>query len=104
MDSRTAIISTLVVTLGSLIVAYFTKRSAKDNAVTTGYENLTGRLETRLNAQGQEIAALQAMLAKQRRLLRNHEKWDWQMVHRVRQLSTDPVPDPPPLDVWEEQP
>lgn len=101
MDSRTAIISTLVVTIGSLIVAYFTKRSAKDNAVTTGYASLTDKLEKRLDAQGIEIAALQTMLAKQRRLLRAHEKWDWQMVHRLRQLSPDSVPDPPPLDIWD---
>lgn len=101
MDSRTAIISTLVVTLGSLIVAYFTKRSAKDNAVTTGYANLTKDLESRLNAQGVEISALQTMLARQRRLLRNHEKWDWQMVARVRQMTNESVPDPPPLDIWE---
>jgi hypothetical protein len=101
MDSRTAIISTLVVTIGSLVVAYFTKRSAKDNAVTTGYANLTSALEGRLNAQGAEIAQLQVMLAKQRRLLRAHESWDWQMVQRLRQVSPDPVPDPPPLDIWE---
>lgn len=101
MDSRTAIISTLVVTVGSLVVAYFTKRSAKDNAVTTGYANLTTALEGRLNSQGAEIAALQVMLARQRRLLRAHEKWDWQMVGKLRQLTPDDVPDPPPLDIWE---
>lgn len=101
MDSRTAIISTLVVTFGSLIVAYFTKRSAKDTAVTTGYANLTTALEKRVDAQGGEIAELQTLLGRQRRLLRNHEKWDWQMVHRLRQITSDPVPDPPPLDIWE---
>lgn len=101
MDSRTAIISTVVVTLGSLIVAYFTKRSAKDSAVTTGYANLTNALEKRLNDQGDEITKLQVALAKQRRLLRNHEKWDWQMVDRLRRVSAEPIPDPPPLDIWE---
>jgi uncharacterized coiled-coil protein SlyX len=101
VDSRTAIISTVVVTLGSLIVAYFTKRSAKDNAVTTGYANLTGALEKRLNSQGSEIAELQVLLARQRRLLRAHEKWDWQMVGKLRQLTPDEVPDPPPLDIWD---
>jgi uncharacterized coiled-coil protein SlyX len=101
MDSRTAIISTLVVTFGSLIVAYFTKRSAKDNVVTSGYAKLTTQLEKRLDAQGDEISELQTIIARQRRLFRNHEKWDWQMVARVRQLSPDPVPDPPPLDIWE---
>lgn len=101
MDSRTAVISTLVVTLGSLIVAYFTKRSAKDNAVITGYATFTDKLEKRVDAQGDEITELQQALARQRRLLRNHEKWDWQMVYRLRQISPEPVPDPPPLDIWE---
>jgi uncharacterized coiled-coil protein SlyX len=101
MDSRTAIISTIVVTLGSLVVAYFTKRSAKDNAVTTGYANLTSALEKRLNDQGEEITKLQANLARQRRLLRNHEKWDWQMVDRLRRISPESIPDPPPLDIWD---
>lgn len=100
MDTAT-VLAALIVTAGSLIVALVTKRSARDDTVTTGFTNLTSSLQAQVNLQGNEIRQMQATLTKQRRLLRDHEVWDWQMVSRLRQLTTEHVPDPPPLDVWE---
>lgn len=101
MDDTPTVIAAAIVTIGSLLVALLTKRSAKDDRVTTGFTNLTTSLQAQVNLQGTEIRAMQATLSKQRRLLRDHENWDWQMVARLRQVSPDPVPDPPPLEVWE---
>jgi hypothetical protein len=101
MDNRATIIAAAIVTIGSLIVAYLTKRSAKDSTVTTGFTNLTSALQKQLDAQGNQIKELQATQARWRRLLRDHEMWDWQMVSKVRSLTDDSVPDPPPLDLWD---
>lgn len=101
MDDRATVAAAFIVTVGSLLVALLTKRSAKEDTVTTGFTNLTTSLQAQVNLQGNEIRQMQATLSKQRRLLRDHEVWDWQMVTRLRQVSPDPVPDPPPLDVWD---
>lgn len=101
MDDTPTVIAAAIVTIGSLLVAFFTRRSAKEDTVTTGFTNLTSSLQAQVNMQGVEIRQMQTTLSKQRRALREHEVWDWQMVSRLRQVSHEPVPDPPPLDVWE---
>jgi len=100
VDTAT-VLAALIVTAGSIIATLVTKRSARADTVTTGFTNLTSSLQRQVDLQGNEIQEMQATLRKQRRLLRDHEVWDWQMVSRLRQVTNEPVPDPPPLDVWE---
>lgn len=101
MDEPVTIITAAIVTIGSLVVAAFTRRSAKDNAVVTGYANLTTGLQSEVGRLTTRVDSLEQLDDERRRLARQHEVWDWQMVKRVRQLTNDPIPDPPPLDVWE---
>lgn len=95
------VIAAAIVTLGSLIVAYLTKRSAKDNTVVTGFTELTERYREEVNRLGLRITALEHVEGERRRLARQHEVWDWAVVKRLRAVTDEPIPDPPPLDVWE---
>lgn len=101
MDEPVTIISTAIITIGSLAVAYFTRKSAKDNAVVTGYANLTTGLQSEVGRLTTRVDSLEHIEDERRRLARQHEQWDWTMVRRLRPLTDDPIPDPPPLDVWE---
>lgn len=103
----TAIVA-IIITAGSLVVAFITSRSAKDTTVTTGFVGLTSALQAQVNLQGRQIKEQGAMIqdlqddkAKRRQLLRTHEFWDQQALHLLRASSATPFPDPPPLDIWD---
>jgi hypothetical protein len=103
----TAVVA-VIITAGSLWVAVVTSRSAKDATVTSGFVGLTSALQAQVNLQGREIKEQGAMIqelqndkARRRQLLRTHEFWDQQALHLLRASSTDPFPDPPPLDIWD---
>lgn len=99
MDA-TAVVA-IITLAGSLLIAAFTARGAKSNQVTNEYVNLTADLRAQVELQGRQIKELQTNEAKRNQLLRAHEFWDRQVVYRLRELTADPVPDPPPLDVWD---
>lgn len=82
-------------------MATFTTRGAKSNQVTSEYVSLTADLRATVELQGRQIKELQTNEAKRNQLLRDHEFWDRQVVYRLRELTPDPVPDPPPLHVWD---
>jgi hypothetical protein len=88
----------VAVLLAAIVTAWLTRRSAKDETAITGYAGLVERLQAQSDRDSARITALEDDRAEQRRLARRHEQWDWQLVRRVRELTDDPFPDPPPLD------
>lgn len=107
------ILGAVVTTLGVIIVALLTRRTAKDQSAIAGFDKLVNRLEAandRLQEQNdrqeKRILALEKEGAKRRRLdaerdrvIEFHQRWDFQVARRIRQLTDEPFPDPPPLDV-----
>lgn len=98
---------------GVVVVAWLTRRTAKDQSAITGFDKLVNRLEAandRLQEQNdrqeKRIAKLEQDNAKRRRtdaerdrVIQVHQRWDFQVARRLRQLTDDPFPDPPPLEV-----
>lgn len=113
MTGWIAVIGTVVTTLGVITVAWLTRRTAKDQTAVGGFSSLVTALQEQNNRQQEQnerqerrITALEKQAATQRqleakrhRVLRAHERWDQFLVGRMRQLTDDPFPDPPPLDV-----
>lgn len=106
MTGWIAIVGTVVTTLGVIVVAWLTRRTAKDQTAVGGFSALVTALQEQNNRQERRIGALEKQAASQRqleakrhRVLRAHERWDQFLVGRMRQLTDDPFPDPPPLDV-----
>lgn len=97
MDDRSTVIAAAIVTIGSLIVAWFTKRSAKDDRAITGYVSLTTSLQAQVNMLWQQVGELQNNEAKRQRLNRAHEPWDDAALKHV----PPDFPPPPPLDIWD---
>lgn len=97
MDDRSTVIAALIVTAGSLLVALFTRRSAKESTVTSGYTALTASLQAQVNMLWQQVAELQNNEAKRQRLNRAHEPWD----DEARKFTPPEFPPPPPLDIWD---
>lgn len=108
MDT-TAVIGTVVVTIGGIIAALFTRRSSKDTTAVGGFTELTKGLQQTLKDEAARTTAaiaridhLERIERRRRELARRHEDWDRKVLVQLRQLTTDPIPDPPPLDTWED--
>lgn len=113
MDA-TAVVA-IITLAGSLLIASFTSRSAKTDKVVPEYVSLTKDLREQVNFQGrqmsvqaQQIEELQQNEARRKRadakrahLQHIHEIWDRQAHHQWSVLASTPVPEPPPLDVWD---
>lgn len=95
------LIGTIVVTGGALITAVFTRRSAKDTTAVGGFTQLTNSLHGEVTRLTARVDQLESREVVRRSAMRTHTRWDLEMAQRVRNLSPDPVPDPPPLDIWE---
>lgn len=100
------ILGAVITTLGVIIVAWLTRRTAKDQTAVGGFSALVKSLQEQNNRQEKRIAALEKQAATQRqleakrhRVMRAHERWDQYISGRMRQLTEETFPDPPPLDV-----
>lgn len=103
--------ATVVTTIGVVVVAYLTRRTAKDTTAIAGFDKLVDRLQEqndRLQRQNdrqeKRIAALEKEGVERRkaeatrdRVVEVHQRWDIQVARKLRQLTEDPFPDPPPL-------
>lgn len=112
MSPWIGIVGTVITAAGVVIVAWLTRRTAKDQSAITGFDKLVNRLELandRLQEQNdrqeKRIAKLEQDNAKRRRqdadrdrVIQVHQRWDFQVARRLRQLTDDPFPDPPPLE------
>lgn len=103
----TAVVA-IITLAGSLLISAFTQRSAKTDKVVPEYASLTKDLRAQVELQGGQIKELQDNEEKRRRvdarrahLQHVHEVWDRQAHHQWSLASTAPVPDPPPLDIWD---
>lgn len=114
------VIGGIGVTVGTLFTAWITRRNAKEQTSVTGFAALTERLQKTLDdtdARTQKQLAdeaarttkaiaridhLERIERRRRELARRHEDWDRKVLVQLRQLTTDPIPDPPPLDTWED--
>lgn len=113
MNQWLAIIATVITTIGVIVVAWLTRRTAKDQSAIAGFDKLVNRLELandRLQKQNdrqeKRIVALEKEADERRRtdatrdrVVEIHQRWDIQVARRLRQLTEDPFPDPPPLDI-----
>lgn len=102
-------IGTAIITIGGIIATLFTRRSSRDTTAIGGFTVLTKGLQAELTRQISRtteaitrIDHLERVEASRRRLARRHEDWDREVLALLRQLTTDPIPDPPPLDTWED--
>lgn len=98
MDTK-AVIGTVIVTLGSLLIGLLTRRNTKEQTAVTGFSTLTAAQTAELLRLAGRVSTLEDGETTRRRLARDHEKWDRQVVDRLRDLTDEPFPDPPPLDV-----
>lgn len=103
--------ATVVTTIGVIVVAYLTRRTAKDQSAIAGFDKLVNRLELandRLQKQNdrleKRIVALEKEGDERRkadatrdRVVEIHQRWDIKVAAKLRQLTEDPFPDPPPL-------
>lgn len=106
MTQWIAIVGTGITTLGVIIVAWLTRRTAKDQTAVGGFGVLVDKLQNQNDRQEGRIQALEREAEERRqldamrgRILRAHERWDQQLVNRLRQVTDETFPDPPPLDV-----
>lgn len=113
MNQWLPIAGTVVTLIGTVVVAYLTRRTAKDQSAIAGFDKLVNRLELandRLQKQNdrqeKRIVALEKEGDERRRadatrdrVVEIHQRWDFQVARRLRQLTDDPFPDPPPLDI-----
>lgn len=106
MTGWVAVLGAVVTTFGVVIVAWLTRRTAKDQTAVGGFTALVKTLQDQNDRQEKRIAALEKQAASQRqleakrhRVMRAHERWDQFISGRMRQLSDETFPDPPPLDV-----
>lgn len=106
MTGWLAIVATVITTLGVVVVAWLTRRTAKDQTAVGGFEALVRTLQEQNDRQEKRIVALEKQAASQRqleakrhRVMRAHERWDQFISGRMRQLTDEAFPDPPPLDV-----
>ncbi len=106
MTGWLGILGAVVTTLGVIIVALLTRRSAKDQTAVGGFTALVKSLQDQNDRQEQRIRALEQEGRERRRadterdrVVQVHQRWDFQVARRLRQLTDEPFPDPPPLDV-----
>lgn len=96
----TAVIGTVLVTLGGIIATLVTRRNAKEATAVTGFASLTAAQREEIDRYGARIDALEDEARARRALARRHEQWDWNVRRQLEQLGQT-VPEPPPLDTWE---
>lgn len=98
-----ASVGTLVL---GMVVGRWNRQNAKDATKATENAN-AGQLYDRLTTnQGAELTRLSSRLEaveqdreESKALAREHMKWDWTLVRRLRlALPDEEFPDPPPLD------
>lgn len=106
MNQWLTIAATVITTLGVVIVAYLTRRTAKDQTAIGGFSALVKTLQDQNARQEKRIRALEREAEQRRRtdaerdrVVEVHRRWDFQVARRLRQLTEEPFPDPPPLDV-----
>lgn len=92
----TAVVA-IITLAGSLLIAAFTRRSARSDQVVPEYVSLTADLRAQMNSQGQQIKELQANEARRMRIQRTHETWD----RTALRVLPEDFPAPPPLDIWD---
>lgn len=95
MDTTAAV--AIITLAGSLLLAAFTRRSAKDDKVVPEYSALTKDLRDQVTFQGLQIKELQENDVRRTRAWRAHEPWD----RLATRALPDDFPAPPPLDVWD---
>lgn len=98
---KVGVLSSVVLTVGSVIVALLVRRSAKDQNAVRGFADLNRALQEQVGRQGARIEALERSEAEWRQLARKHEAWDHEVLDRLRDLTGGaPIPEQPPLDRW----
>lgn len=102
------VVGSILVAIAAIYAALQTRRTSREANAVTGFKELMAAHESDMKAlrleRGEDrarIADLERTIARQRVLNRAHERWDWALIRTVRNLSDDPIPDPPPLDATE---
>lgn len=101
MATDPTLIGTIVVTGGALITAVFTRRSARDTTAVGGFSALAKGQQVEINRLTTRVEKLELHETERRRLANAHTKWDTDLVRKLQALTPDPIPDPPPLDLWD---
>lgn len=92
------VIGTGLVTLGTLIGAIFTRRSAKDETAVGGFTALTAAMRAELDRYAVRIQKLEDNEVSRQKLARRHQAWDRMVRLELQQRGMD-VPEPPPLEL-----
>ena len=94
----------VAVNAGILLVGLFggrwTRQSAKESNAGQLYSGFSDRQTAELTRLSNRVAAMDKERDQSRELARDHMKWDWALVRKLRAaLPEEDFPDPPPLDV-----
>lgn len=92
------VVGIVITTVGGLITAWYTRRSAKDINAVSGFTALTAAQAAELSRLTHRVEDLEIDQTKRRQLARAHERWDHEMVRRLEAFTDEPFPEPPPLD------
>lgn len=83
----------------AFIAGLFTRRSAKESNASQLYSALTVNQTAELVRISARLEAVEADRDESKKLAREHVRWDWALVKRLRAVLPDEeFPDPPPLD------
>lgn len=89
-------IGTVVTAIGAVVVGLFTRRSARDATAVSGFSALTERQAVELGRLSTRVQTLEQADVAHRAAAHKHERWDWEVAGKLRELGVD-MPEPPPL-------
>jgi hypothetical protein len=78
---------------------FWARRSAKESNVSQLYSGLTTNQGAELKRLSDRVELLDKDRDDAKQMAREHVKWDWEIVRKLRRVLPDEeFPDPPPLD------
>ena len=93
----------VAVGVGALVVGLaggaFTRRSAKEANAGQLYSGFTAAQGAELRRLSERLKSVEDDREQAKKLNREHMRWDWTLIRRLRiALPDEEFPDPPPLD------
>lgn len=91
----------LGIVIGGLI-AKWTPKTNKHYIVVTDAVSFAAALKADNEERDRRIDALEAKMQKRDNLARQHIRWDWRMLEKLRDAGVEVPENPPPLFVFED--